>query len=320
MPDPREGAVVAVVASCMMDMITDVDRLPELGETLRGRSFRLGFGGKGANHAVMAALAGVDVRVVARVGDDAFGAMTVDNLRSRGIPTEHVLVTSGATTGVAPILVAPDGANVILIVPGANERLAPDDIAAGRHHLAGATVVIGQLEVPQEATLAAFELVKAKRGATCVLNPAPARAVAPALLEATDILVPNEVELAQLSGHRPESLEAMAAAARELLGRPGPGTVVVTLGERGALVVRPHEARHVPGHRVATVDTTGAGDAFVGALAAELARGRPLLPGVAFANAAAALSTCRHGTQTSFRGAAAVDALLEAQPRSTLLL
>ncbi len=295
MPKPR----LCVVGACNMDLISYVPRLPKMGETLHGTQFQMGFGGKGANQAVMAAKLGGDVAMVSKVGKDSFGESTLANFHAWGIDTQHVLVTQEAFSGVAPIAVDAAGNNSIIIVVGANNCLTEEDIEAARPAIAGASVLICQLEIPEEITLAALRIAK-EVGVTTILNPAPARHDLPAIFyELADILCPNEGESQLMTGHRVDTLPEAEAVGRHLLER-GSGKVVLTLGERGSLLVSHDETVHVPATPVDALDTTGAGDAFVGSLAYFIASGQPLPEAMRRANHIAALSTQARGTQSSF--------------------
>jgi len=296
-PEPR----ICVVGAANIDLISYVPRLPRLGETLHGTQFRMGYGGKGANQAVMAAKLGARVAVVCKLGRDVFGDGTLANFDEWGIDTEHVTFTDKAFSGVAPIAVDPEGNNSIIIVPGANDLLTEEDVQRARGVIAASSVVVCQLEIPLEISLAALRVAR-EEGVTTILNPAPARSDLPAeVYGLADILCPNEPEVELLVG-RPIAGEEEAAA-RELLAR-GVGGVVLTLGERGCLVVDADSARHLPGQPIEAVDTTGAGDAFIGSLAYFLASGWPLPQAADRANRIAALSVLRQGTQTSFPAAA----------------
>jgi ribokinase len=285
---------VCVVGAANIDLISYVPRLPRVGETLHGTGFQLGYGGKGANQAVMAARLGAEVTMVCKLGRDVFGEGTLENFRALGVDTEHVTFTEDAFSGVAPIAVDPDGRNAIIIVTGANDLLTLDDLERARGAIAASDVIVCQLEVPVETSLAALRIAR-EEGVRTIFNPAPARAELPEeLYRLSDVLCPNEPETELLTG-----MPAGEDAARELLAR-GAGAVVLTLGERGCLVVEDGAAVHLPVEFIRAVDTTGAGDAFVGALAALLAAGRGLADAAERANAVAAISVQRRGTQTSF--------------------
>lgn len=261
----------------------------------------MGFGGKGANQAVMAAKLGARVSMVTKLGRDDFGERTLANFRSFGIDTTHVGFDDTASSGVAPIAVDANGDNSIVIVTGANGRMTPADVERARAAIAAADVVLCQLEIPHEVTLAALELAR-EESTLSILNPAPALPdLAPAAYELADLLCPNESEAAILLGRRIEPGEELQAA-RELRAR-GSRTVVLTLGERGCVVATAGEELLVPADAVDALDTTGAGDAFVGSLACFLARGEPPAEAAGRANRIAAISVGRHGTQTSFPAA-----------------
>jgi ribokinase len=285
---------ICVVGAANLDLISYVPRLPRLGETLHGQSFQIGYGGKGANQAVMAAKLGAEVTMICKLGRDVFGEGALENFAGHGIDTEHVSFTDGAFTGVAPIAVDPEGRNSIIIVTGANDLLSVADLERARGAIARAGVVVTQLEIPVEPTLAAMRIAR-EEGVRTIFNPAPARERLPEeLYGLSDVICPNEPETELLTG-----MPAGEEAARELLRR-GAGAVVLTLGERGCLVVDGAEVALLPAPEVRAVDTTGAGDAFVGSLAVFFAAGRPLVEAAGRANAVAALSVQGRGTQTSF--------------------
>jgi ribokinase len=293
---------VCVVGAANIDLISYVPRLPRLGETLHGTSFQIGYGGKGANQAVMAAKLGWPVSLVCLLGEDAFGAGALANLRACGVDTTHVGLAKGALSGVAPIAVDADGNNAIIIVTGANDLLSPEHVERARQAIAAADVLVCQLEVELETTLAALRLAR-EEGCRTVFNPAPSRSDLPEEIYAlSDVICPNEPETELLTG-----MAAGGEAARELL-RQGAKAVVLTLGEQGCLVVTEDESTHVPAPSVRAVDTTGAGDAFVGSLACFLADGRPLVDAAERANQVAAASVRERGTQTSFPAAADLPA------------
>ena len=295
---------IAVVGSTMIDLIAYTPRIPDAGETLVGDSFQMGFGGKGANQAVMARLLGAEVMMVNCLGQDRYGDMTLENFASFGIDTTHVGRVPGAS-GVAPIWVEPDGTNRIIIIPGANHALTPDDARRAIESWPGGGVVLGQLEIPQHVTAAGFGMGRA-RGATTVLNPAPAAPLDDELLASADWLIPNEVEFAAISGADAHDDRAMAGFAA------GTGTrLVVTLGARGAALVRSDgSVVRLSAPAVDAADTTGAGDAFVGAFAYGLAAGLDEVTAVGLGIACASDSVTRPGTQSSFPGEAAAGRLL----------
>jgi ribokinase len=302
---PIAGPSICVVGAALIDLISYVPRLPRVGETLHGTDFRMGYGGKGANQAVMAAKLGACVSVVSGVGRDVFGDGMLENFRAFGIDTTWVAVDDESPSGVAPIAVGPDGDNAIIIVTGANDRLTRTHVERARPAIAAADVLVCQLEIPLSATRAALEIAREEATLT-ILNPAPAvDDLEPELYVLADILCPNEVEAEILLGHAVAGSEE--AAADELRAR-GAGSVILTLGERGCFVLAAEGALELPAEPVEATDTTGAGDAFVGSLAYFLARGEPLAEAAARANRVAAVSVRAPGTQTSFPAAGSLPA------------
>jgi ribokinase len=295
----------------MIDLISQVPRLPKLGETLVGRSFHLGYGGKGANQAVMAAKLGARVTMVTKLGRDVFGDGTLKNYREQGIDTTYVMFDDSRFSGVAPIFVDDNAQNFIVIVPGANTGLSPADVQASKQVILGADILISQLEVPMETTLEAFRIAKSGSVRT-ILNPAPAAPIPDELVQLADICAPNETETELLTGQSAGTLAEAEAAARKLLLR-GTKTVILTLGERGALMVDNDTVEEIPAVKVDAVDPTGAGDAFIGSLAVFLGEGLPLRDAIRRANAVAALSVTRIGTQVSFPKRAEADGFLKQQ-------
>ena len=301
-------AKICVVGSSNIDLISKVPRLPRLGETMVGHSFHLGYGGKGANQAVMAAKLGARVTMVTKLGRDVFGQGTLENYRAQGVDTTFVLFDETEASGVAPIFVDDAARNFIVIVPGANNALSPVDARAAADVIRAADVLVCQLEIPLETTLEAFRIAHAAHVRT-ILNPAPAVPLPDELLLLTDICVPNETETELLTGLPVQSLDQVQTAARKLLAR-GVHVVIVTLGERGALLVEPDAVEHLAPIQVAAVDPTGAGDAFIGSLAVFLGEGMSLHNAVRRANAIAARSVTQVGTQSSFPSRVEADAFL----------
>lgn len=297
MPLERTDPVVAVVGSLNIDLVTYTSRVPGAGETVLGDRFVMGFGGKGANQAVMAARLGARVSMVGALGDDVYAGMTVENLIAQGVDAAHVARVEGSS-GVAPIWVEPDGTNRIIVVGGANDAVDPDAAAEAVRSLAGVGVVLGQLEIPQAVTAASFHAAR-EVGATTILNPAPAAPLDADLLAGADWLIPNETEfaiLAEIERFDPSDDTSLLAFGRQVRSR-----LLVTLGSRGvALVTEAGGVERVPAVRVDAIDTTGAGDAFVGAFAYGLAAGLPELTAVRLGIACASDSVTRHGAQSSF--------------------
>ncbi len=289
---------IAVVGSANTDLITFADRFPRPGETLFGRSFDLGFGGKGANQAVAARLCGAEVLMIAKVGKDLFGEATIRNFEAFGIDTSHVGLVDDAPTGVAPIFVEPDGQNRIIVVKGANDRLTPADVDAATAKLSQADTIILQFEVPL-ATIYHTVRFAREHSIRCIVNPAPAVPASLADLTTADYFIPNETEAEIITGFPVQTIEQAAVCAESLIDR-GFGRALITLGARGALLADATGHEHIEPFTVAAVDTTGAGDAFIGSLAVFLAEKIPEREAVARASLYAALSTTRVGTQKSF--------------------
>lgn len=301
---------VMVVGSSMVDLLSYLNRFPAPGETIFGRSFSMGFGGKGANQAVMAALLGARVSMVNCLATDVFGDLTVENFESFGIDVSCVDQIEGTYSGVAAIWVEPDGQNRIVLGAGANEALSPERVDRAFDSLPEPKVVLCQFEVPQPAIVRAFEKGR-EVGATNILNPGPGAPLDPRLPELTDWLVPNETEFAIIADLSEETTDTVKLSPIvERLAEETETNVVVTLGERGALLyVRGDEAgaRHVPAPSVEAVDTTGAGDAFAGAFAYAVSRGADPVKAVEFSCAVAGESVTRPGTQVSYPRGEALD-------------
>ena len=289
---------ITVVGSANIDLTFRTACLPRPGETVFGTSFHRGFGGKGANQAVAAARLGASVAFVGRVGADEFGRAIREQLSREGIDVSHLLEDPDRPTGTAAILVDDAGENAIVGVPGANLGLTPADVRTAGPLLQSSAIVLAPCESTIETVTEAFQIAHAA-GCLCIFNPAPARELPEELLPLLDVIVPNESELRTLTGQPTDSMDDVTAAADVLRWRGG-GTVIVTLGSRGALIVAPGGATHIPGVEVTAVDTSGAGDAFCGALAAYLAAGDSMSEAARKANRIAAMSVMRPGTQASF--------------------
>ena len=290
---------ICVVGACNLDLISYVPRLPRKGETLHGTHFHMGFGGKGANQAVMAAKLGGDVSMVTKLGNDVFGENILENFKFCGVNTQHVHFTEKAFSGVALIAVDPEGHNAIIIVMGANDLLTRDEMEAARPTIAVSDILVCQLEIPLEITMDALRIAQEENVKT-IFNPAPARPDLPEdIYNLSDIFCPNESETELLTDMKVGTMEEAEKAARILLER-GAGTVILTLGEQGSLLVTKNKADHVPAESVKAIDTTGAGDAFIGSLAFFIASGRTLSEAIKTANRIAAISVQSVGAQTSF--------------------
>lgn len=294
---------VVVVGSLNMDLVVRSPRHPAPGETLLGSDFRTYAGGKGANQAVAASRMGGVVSMVGRVGVDDFGGSLLDNLGKAAIDATHVKRDPNAATGVALITVSADGQNTIVVAPGANGRVSPADVADAEEVIANASVLLLQLEVPIPAVLSAARCARS-HGTQVILNPAPAASLPAELLRLVDILIPNQSELALLTGIA--DIESAAATLIEA----GVPNVIVTLGAEGVLVVEPQRSTRIAAFPVHAVDTTAAGDAFVGAFGVALSQGRSVVDAAQWGNAAGAVAVTRAGAQPSLPTAAEVAALI----------
>ncbi|MET7460572.1 ribokinase [Nonomuraea sp. NPDC005501] len=293
--------MISVFGSANMDLVAYVDRAPKRGETVTGRLFRTVPGGKGANQAIAAARAGTEVAFIGAVGDDGFGAEIRETLAVAGVDVERLRQVPGPS-GIAHIVVDDDGGNSIIVVPGANGLVtAPSE--EERAVIAASRAVLLQLELPMKAVIGAARAAR-EAGVPVVLTPAPAQPLPDELLDAVALIVPNEHEAAALTGATDpgDALDRLLERVPE---------VVITLGSEGALYgSRAGERVRVPAVRVEAVDTTAAGDTFVGALAVARAEGRPAEEALRFASAAAALSVQRPGASTSMPSRAEIDAAL----------
>lgn len=285
---------IAVIGSTMMDLTVYADILPAAGETRFGKSFTTGFGGKGANQAVMAARTGAKVSMITGIGKDGFGDESLENFKNCQMDTTSVLRLD-THTGVAHIWVDGQGQNRISIVPGANFKLSPQDAIDQVKKLENVSVLIAQCEIPQEVTLAAFRTAR-ELEITTILNPAPYQLLTDDLLELTDWLIPNEIEFAELGkSHRtPDSDEVIASLRKK-------GRTIVTLGSEGAaLVTIDGKVKRFTAKKVSAIDTTGAGDCFIGAFAAAIGSGASEDSAVQFGIDCATKSVMRKGAQSSY--------------------
>ncbi len=291
------NAKIVVVGSVNTDMVVKSQRIPGPGETITGGTFFMPAGGKGANQAVAAARLGVQVTLVAKVGDDIFGHQAIENFKKEGIATDHILLDRKNATGVALILVDEAGENCISVAPGANFALTPADVDADDDVIRKADVVMLQLEIPM-AVVEHVAALAAEAGVPVILDPAPATSLPDGLLPNVSVLTPNESEAELLTGIAVTDEASARQAAAKLL-QSGARQVIVTLGTKGALLVGPETDALIPSHKVQAVDSTAAGDAFNGGLAAALAAGDVLEDAVRQATMVGALSVTKMGAQPS---------------------
>ena len=284
---------IVVVGSCNLDLVVNVDNIPQVGQTVLGGDLKRIPGGKGANQAVAASRLGKSVAMIGRIGDDENGKFLQANLEDNGVNTEYLLKTPDIPTGVALISVQDDGDNAIVVSPGANGKLSPEDIAAASP-IAGARVVLLQAEIPIETVVATARVAEG----TVIWNPAPApsESVPLELLDLVDVLIPNQTELELIGGNRKvDTLESISELAKTF---PCSSTIV-TLGERGAVVVASNEAVHIPAPTISPLDTTGAGDSFCAAIAVSLVEGKDLVEAAQWAVQVGAATTLVAGAQPS---------------------
>ena len=297
---------IAVVGSANIDLTTFTDKFPKPGETMFAPRFDLGFGGKGANQAVAARLCGAEVFMVARVGNDLFGPATIENFKKLDIDPTHVKQVQGLSSGVAPIFVEPNGQNRILVVKGANDALKPADVDAAAETLKAADCIVLQFEIPLETVYYTVGFAR-KHGIRCIVNPAPAQPVDLAALKDLDYFVPNETEAETITGLPVKNLDDAKKCAQQFLDG-GLKRVIITLGANGSLLASRDGSQHIPPFPVKSIDSTGAGDAFIGSFAVFLGEGLPELQAVRRANLYAGLSTTGVGTQKSFYDRTRFDA------------
>jgi len=299
---------VIVIGSSNVDLVVHVPHLPGPGETILGSDVARVAGGKGANQAVAAQRAGAAVAFIGCLGDDAFADLAVTELVGAGVQLTHVRRVPGAVTGLAFITVADGGENSIVVAPGANAMVQATDVTAAQTTIGDARILVAQLEIPMSTVMYALTVAR-RAGVMTLLNPAPAQPLSDEQLTLVDVLVCNETEATTLTQTPVSDVASALTAAHQLQGR-GPRSVIVTLGAQGAVVVESDTAQHQPAFTVAVVDTTAAGDAFIGALAAQLAQGVALHDAVRFAGAAGALTVTQAGAQRSLPTRAAIEAFL----------
>ena len=294
----RRKARIVVVGSANIDLTTFTDEFPRPGETLFGKDFDLGFGGKGANQAIAAAYCGAEVHMVARVGDDLFGPASLRNFKDCGIGQKHVKIVKGVASGVAPIFVDNKGQNRIVVVKGANDKLTPSAVKKARKLLETANMIVLQFEIPLETIYYTIRFAE-QRNIPVLLNPAPALRADLKKLQGVDYFIPNETEASTIIGKPVKSISDAKQCAHRLLSK-GFRRTIITLGERGAVLATRYGVDHVPTYPIAALDSTGAGDAFIGSFATFLTEGFDERDAITRASLYAALSTTRVGAQKSY--------------------
>lgn len=308
MPHPK----VTVVGSANVDLVIRAERMPNKGETLIGEAFDIFTGGKGFNQATAAARLGAEVTFIGRIGEDAFGEMLRSAMESEQIDTQFVKTDADNGTGIATIVVEPDGDNSIIVVPRANMCITPTDIDTAGDSIANADVLLLQLETPIDASKRAAEIAR-ENGTIVLLDPAPARQLPVDLLKKIDILTPNASEATVLSRQEVSTPDSITTAKtmQKQINQNGLSSVVLTLGEQGVLLCTPTETEHIPAIPVDVIDTTGAGDAFSGALATALANGNNITESVRYATAAGAAACTVLGATPSMPTDEKIKAILK---------
>ena len=300
---------VTVVGSFMYDLVATVPRRPRAGETLVGDSFGMFLGGKGANQAIAASRAGATVTMIGRLGNDLFGKQFLEKFSQEGINTDFVVQDKENGTGIGMPLIESSDNNSIVIIPQANMALTVKNINQAEASIAKADVLVMQCEVPLEANQRAAEIAK-ENGTLVILNPAPAQLIPNHTLELVDIITPNETETEILTGLPTKTEDEVILAGKSLLSK-GVKTVILTLGERGSMLLTKNGEKIIPAFDVNAVDTTAAGDSFCGALAASLADGKSINSSVEIANAAGALAVTILGAEPSLPHRDAIESLLQ---------
>lgn len=300
---------ILVIGSLNADLVIRAPRFPAPGETIHGEDLVTFPGGKGANQAVAVARLGARVAMVGRVGNDVFGANLIDNLTQNHVDVKQIITDESTPTGTAVIIVDPDGQNSIVLSPGANAKVISNDIKP--EAIANSSLLLLQFEIPIETVVHSANLAREK-GLCILLNPAPAHILPDELLAAADFILPNESELGLLTRRTLDDLGSIEAASRSLIAR-GARNIIVTLGEKGAMIVNKDGAILIRAYKVKAIDTTAAGDAFVGGFAVGLSNGKSLEDAVQYACACGALATTKFGAQPSLPMAEDVDLFLKQQ-------
>lgn len=297
---------IAVIGSNMVDLITYIDDMPKMGETLEAPNFRMGCGGKGANQAIAAAKLGANVMMMTKVGDDAFAENTIRNFQQYGVNTDYVEKVPGVSSGVAPIFVDKSSQNRILIIKGANSHLKPSDIDNARERLKNCKLFILQLEIPLETVYYAIDFAN-ENNIPVILNPAPASKELDINYACKcDFFMPNETELEILTGLPVENMEQIRTAANTLLSK-GLKNLIVTLGEKGSVWLHGSEITYIEPYKVNAVDTSGAGDAFIGCFAYYYVKSQDVVESMKMASLFSAYSVTGQGTQSSYPTKAQFD-------------
>lgn len=307
----NKNCEILVIGSINADLVVQVSSFPKPGETISGSDLKTIPGGKGANQAVAAAKLGAKVGMVGSVGNDIYGKNLIANLNTFNIDTHYIKVDSETSTGTAIIIIDQTGENSIVISPGANGKVTAKNIREAIHLFESAKFLLLQFEIPEPTIFEAAKIAK-QNNLTVILNPAPARDFSQQLLSYIDILIPNETELERITGISTSTQEQIVKAAHRLLDS-NLSAIIVTLGEKGALLVTKNKTQHFPGIKVNVIDTTAAGDSFIGGLAAALLKEKSIEEAIRYANCAGALATTKLGAQPSIPDSKSVETLYKSQ-------
>jgi len=300
-----------------MDLVVKSPRIPAVGETILGEDFIMTPGGKGANQAVAAAKLGAEVYFIAKLGEDVFAEQSLNNFKKEGVNTKYVIQTEEAPSGVALITVDDAGNNVIVVAPGANQMLSPEDVKKAKSSIVSSGALVTQLEIPLETV--EFAAQSANDSAVpFILDPAPAQKLSPELLKIVDVLTPNETEAQILTDIEVKDEDSACTAVKKLL-EYGVKSVILTMGAKGFLLANDGRMEFFPAVKVNAVDATAAGDAFTGSLAVGLAQGKTLAEAALFANYVAALSVTKMGAQSSMPAREEVESFVRAVREPPLL-
>ncbi|MCK9282246.1 MAG: ribokinase [Melioribacteraceae bacterium] len=299
---------ILVVGSTNMDMVVRTDSFPRPGETLLGKKFQTFPGGKGANQAVGAAKLGAKTKFISKMGKDQFADELIENLKSCSVCVENILIDENDSTGIAIIMVNSEGENEIVVISGTNMKLTPEEIESKKELFTQSKVLLLQLEIPVETIVKAKELAL-QNGMTVILNPAPACKLEDSIFEGIDYLTPNETELEILSGKSVNSIDEVKLAAYSMLEK-GIKNVIVTLGDKGSMLINKEKAQLFEPYKVNVIDTTAAGDAFNAGLAYSISKDIPIEDAIHFSNAVAASAVTKMGAQSSMPELSEVNSLL----------
>lgn len=300
--------IVTVIGSTNMDMVVKSEKIPEIGETVLGGDFIMVPGGKGANQAVAAAKSGAETYFITKLGKDIFGESLLENLKKHGVREEGIILDEEKPSGVAIIMINEKGENIITVAPGANSALSPSDMTKFKSLISSSQAILAQLEIPLETVSKAMKIAKSNRVKT-ILNPAPGQKLDHNFLKLIDILIPNQTELQILTLEEEKKDIDIQKISLKLLKYVG--NLIVTLGEKGQILLSKTEFFRSNAIKVNTVDSTAAGDVFCGCLASAICEGKNIREAISFASGAAALSVTKMGAQTSIPSRSEIEEFIK---------